>query len=131
VRAQELQILHLHRMAAADRPDDARHRIRMPRAVERGARVVDVDPVERGREAVRIALAADLAVAHDVEAGVLLRADGDQRRVVLRLLQVRRRHPPELGRPHARRKAPGELLAVDQPVGLREAADDGGGEEHR
>jgi hypothetical protein len=37
---------------------------------------------------------------------------------------------PQLLGAHARRKTAGELLAVDQPVGLRKAADDGGGEEH-
>ena len=30
VRAQELQVAHLHRVRAADRPDDAGHRVRVP-----------------------------------------------------------------------------------------------------
>ncbi len=94
------------------------------------AGVVEVDALERGREAVRVALAPDLAVADDVEAGVFLRADRDQRRVVLRLGEVLGRDAPELLRAHARREAAGELGAVDQPLGLREAADDGGGKQH-
>ena len=60
-------------MLAPDAPDDARHRIGVARAVERGARVVDVDALERGGEAVGVALAPDLAVGDDVEAGLLLR----------------------------------------------------------
>ena len=58
----------------------------MARAVERGAGVVEVDAFERGGEAVRVALAPDLAVADDVEPRLLLRADRDQGRVVLRLV---------------------------------------------
>ena len=72
-------------------PDDARHRIGMARAIERGARVVEVHAVERGGEAVGVALAADLAVGDDVEAGLLLGADGQQRGVVLRLRRARAR----------------------------------------
>ena len=60
------------------------------------ARVVEVDALERGGEAVGVALAADLAVGDDVEAGLLLRADGEQRRVVLRLGEVRLGDAPEL-----------------------------------
>ena len=60
----------------------------MARPVERDAGIVDVDALERGREAVRIALAADFAVGHDVEPGPLLRLDRDDRRVVLRLGEV-------------------------------------------
>ena len=45
--------------------------------------MVGVDTFERGGEMVRIALAALLAVADDVEAGALLVADRQQRRVVL------------------------------------------------
>jgi hypothetical protein len=63
-------------------------------AVERGARVVDVDAVQRGREPVGVALPARLAVGQDVQAGLLLRPDGQQRGVALRLLQVGGIDPP-------------------------------------
>ena len=63
----------------------------MAAAVERRAGIVDVDALERGGEAVRVALAAHLAVGDDVEPGALLVADGEQRRVVLRLLEPIRR----------------------------------------
>ena len=55
--------------------------------------------------------------------------DREPGRVVLRLLEERLRHAPELPRAHARRQPLAEPLAVDQPAGLRIAADDGG-EEH-
>ena len=51
-----------------------------------------VDALERGGEAVGVALAPDLAVGDDVDAGALHVADGEQGGVVLRLLQ------PGLGR---------------------------------
>ena len=91
-------------MAAADRADDARHRVRVAGAVERRARVVEVDAVERGGEAVRVALAPDLAVGDDVEPGVLLGADREQGRVVLRLARATARRP---ARAPARARAAG------------------------
>ena len=124
VRAQELHVAHLHRIHPLDRSDHARHRVRMAAAVERRARVVDVDARERGREPVRVALPARLAVRDDVEPGPLLVADREQRRVVLRLLQVLRVDAPQLGRAHARREPAAEALAIDQPVGLRVRADE-------
>ena len=125
-RAQELRVAHLHRPRTPDRPDHARHRVRMARAVERRSRVVEVEPLERVREVVRVALAPDLAVGDDVDAGLLHVAHGEHGRVVLRLLEPRLVDAPQLARGHARRQPPRELRAVDQPVGLRIAADDGG-----
>ena len=78
VGAQELDVAHLDRVLAPDLADDARHRIGMAAAVERGAGIVDVDAVERGGEAVRVALAPHLAVGDDVEPGALLVADGER-----------------------------------------------------
>jgi hypothetical protein len=66
----------------------------MAAAVKRGSRVVDVDAGERGREPVRVALAALLAVGDDVEPRPLLVSDRDQRGVILGLLQVLRVDPP-------------------------------------
>src|SRR5262249_24539318 len=63
-------------------------------------------------------LAPHLAVGDDVEAGALLVADRQQGRVVLRLVEELGRDAPQLFCAHARRKAAGELLAVDQPFGL-------------
>src|SRR5690606_24794035 len=91
---QELDVADLHGVLAPDLADDARHRVRMAAAVERRAGVVDVDALERRREAVRVALAPYLAVRDDVEAGLLLRADRDDRGVVLRLLEPGRVHAP-------------------------------------
>src|SRR6267378_8250885 len=105
-------------MLAPDLADDARHRIGTARAVQRGAGMVDIDAFERGGEAVGIAFATDLAVGDDVEAGPLLRPDGEQRGVVLRPGEMRLGNPPQLFRAYAGRKAPGELFAVDQPFGL-------------
>jgi len=76
-------------MLSLDPADNSRHRIRVARAIERRTGVVDVNAVERGREAVGIALAPDLAVADYVEPDFLLRADREDRRVVLRLLEPR------------------------------------------
>ena len=61
-------------MLAADFPDDARHRIGMAGAVEGDAGIVDVDPFQRGGEAVRIALPPDLAVGDDVEPRLFLQS---------------------------------------------------------
>ena len=117
--AQELEVVDLDRMLAADLADNARHRIGMARAVERDARLVDVDAFERGREAVRIAFAANFAVGDDVEPRLLLRLDRQERRIVLRLGEIGLRDAPKLLRPHARRETARELGSIDQPFGLR------------
>ena len=121
---QELQVADLDRVLAADRPDHARHRVRVAAAVEGRAGVVDVDPVERRREPVGVALAPHLTVGHDVEPGELLIADGEDRGVVLRLLQPLGRDSPELRGTDAGREPTGKPLPVDQPVRLRVRTDE-------
>jgi hypothetical protein len=63
-----------------------------------------------------------LTIGDDVKSRHLLRADRHDRGDVVRLLEVLRLHPPQLSRPHPRRKAPGELGPVDQPIRLGLAA---------
>ena len=91
----------------------------MAGAVERGAWIVDIDPLQCGGEAVRVAFAALLAVGNDIEAGSFLVADGKRVRIVLRLFQKFGSHAPQLPSPHAWRKAAGKPLTVDQPIRLR------------
>ena len=97
----------------------------MARAVERDARVVQVDAVEGRREAVRVALPPHLAVGDDVHACALHVANRESGCVVLGFLEVLLPDAPELACAHARRKSVAEPLAVDQPLGLRVAPDDG------
>src|SRR5919109_1510345 len=112
-------------MLSLYRTDDARYYGARAGAVDGRAGVLDVDAGERGGEAVRVAFAPHLAVGDDVDAGRLHVANREQRRVVLRLLELFGRHAPDLGRAHARHLG-AELGAVDEPVGLRVAPDDGG-----
>ncbi len=124
IGAQERYVAHLHRLAAPDRPDHPRHDLDATRRA-RGdlRRVVAVRAVERGGEPVGVALAADLAVGDHVDAGALLVADREQRGVVLRLFEPGLLDPPQLARAGAGRDDLNQPLAVDQPVGLRIAAD--------
>src|SRR5207253_3916999 len=110
-RAQELDVAHLDRPGAPDRPDDAGHRVLVAGAVERDAGVVEVETVERRREPVRVALAPHLAVADHIDAGSLEVADREQCGVVLRLLQESLLDAPELQSPDARRQARTQALA--------------------
>jgi len=126
VRAQELQVANLDRMAPGHRPDHAGHGVGMPAAIEGGARVVDVNALEGGGEAVRVALAPHLAVGDDVEAGAFLVGDREPRRVVLGLLEVGRVDAPELERADARREPLSQPVAVEQPARLRIGADEAG-----
>jgi hypothetical protein len=128
--AEELDVAHLDRPRAADRADDARDGILVAGPVEGDAGLVEVDAVERRREPVRVALAPYLPVGDHVDAGALHVLDGEPRRVVLSLLEVGLRHPPELPRPHAGRQPLAEPFAVDEPARLRIAADDHREEAH-
>ncbi len=130
MRAQELHVVDFDRPLPPDRTNDARHYIRTPGAARDGPGVLDVEPLQRGREAIRVAFAADLAVGDDVEAGPLLRFDGKNRGIVLRLCQERLRDAPQLLRAHPRRQALLEPLSVDEPLGLRVTADERGREQH-
>ena len=82
-------------MLAADLADDARHWIRMAGPVERGARIVEIDPLERSGEAVRVAFAALFTVGNDIEAGALLVSDCEKRRIVLGLFEKSRIYAPQ------------------------------------
>ena len=84
---QELHVIDHHRMLAADLAGHARHRVLMAAAIQRVARVVEVNAFQRRGEAIGIAFATDLAIGDDVEASGFLRADGEQGRVVLAPLQ--------------------------------------------
>jgi hypothetical protein len=87
VPAEELDVARLDRTFAPDRPDDARREIRDATRSNEDARIVDVEPAEHGRDAVRVALAPDLAVGNDVDSGELKVAKREQGRVVLGLLE--------------------------------------------
>src|SRR5207237_112844 len=82
--------------------------------------------VQGRREPVGIALASLLPVGQDVEAGMLLHSNGEQRGIVLGRLEVFLIYTPELAYPRPGRGYAAELCAVDEPVRLRKAADDCG-----
>ena len=75
-------------------------------------------------------LPPDLTIGDDVQTCVFLRPDRERRGIELGFLKELRLDPPQLGCPHPGREPPGELLAVDQPVRLRIAADERGREKH-
>jgi hypothetical protein len=77
---------------------------------------------------VGVAFSACLPVGHDVDSGTLHVADREEDGVVLGLCQELLADPPELARAHPRRQPGPEPGAVDQPRGLRVAADDGRGQ---
>ena len=125
VLAQELHVAQLDRPGALDLADHARHRRLVAVARDDDGGIVGVDAFERGGKAVGIALAADLAVGDDVDAGALHVADRDDGRVVLRFFEMLFRQPPHLV--HARaRHGFRQHGAVDQPFRLRIASDHGG-----
>jgi hypothetical protein len=117
-------------MAAADLAHDPRHERGLAGAAGDRRRVLDVDAAERGREAVGVALAAHLAVGDDVDPSALHVADREQRRVILRLLEPGLGDAPDFWHADARH-GHAEARPVDQPVGLRVAADHRGRQEAR
>ena len=121
--AQELEVVDLDGMLAADRAYDAGNRIGMARPVKGDAWLVDVDTLQRGREPVRIAFAPNFAVGDDVEPGLLLRLDREHGRIVLRFGEIGLGDAPKLPRPHTRGKPARELRSIDEPFGLRVRSD--------
>ena len=124
VGPEELEVADFHRVLAADRADDPRHRVGVAAAVEGGAGIVDVDTLQGRGEAVRVALPPHLAVGDDVEPGAFLVDDGKHGGVVLGLVEPLRGDAPQLGGADPRREAAGELGAVDQPIRLGVGADE-------
>jgi hypothetical protein len=94
IRAQELHVTHLHGVAPSHGPHHPRHRIGMPAAIQGRARVFDIDALERGREAVGVALPTHLAVGDDVQTGTLLVGNREPRGVILGLLEIARSDTP-------------------------------------
>src|SRR5262245_24065931 len=123
-RAKELDVAHLDSSGAADRADDARHRILVTGAVERHAGSLQINSLERRRELIGVALPPHFAVRDHVDAGAFHVLHREPRRIVLRLFEVRLGHTPELARAHARREPSTEAVAIDQPGRLRIAPDD-------
>jgi hypothetical protein len=128
VRPEEADVLGLDRPRPPELADHPGNRDVDARPVAHGPGAVEVDAVERGGEVVGVGLPADLAVGEDVQPGLLLGPDRGQGGVVLGLLQELRRDAPELRRPDARRELVPQPVAIDEPVGLGEAADDRGGQ---
>ena len=124
VRQQELGVAPLDRPLAPDPPGHARYRRGAAVGADHRAGIDRVEAVERQAEIIRVALAADLAVTDDIDAGPLHLADRDNRRIVLRFAQLRLRDAPDLMRMHPRHAVMFERRAVDQPIRLRIAADD-------
>ena len=113
----------LDRPVRPDRADHARHRGRRPGAVADHAGRSVSTPSSAVGEVVGVALAPDLAVGDDVDAGALHVADGER--------WWRRPAPARRNGGGTRQRsavAPGarpwRAAAVDQPVGLRIAAHD-------
>src|SRR3989442_297275 len=98
----------------------------LERAGDGRPRLRDVEPGEGRREPGEVALAADLAVADDVDARSLHVTDDQTRRVVLSLLAEVLRYTPERRLRHPRHAAREQRGAIDEPFRLRKAAHDRG-----
>jgi hypothetical protein len=83
------------------------------------ARIVQIEPVQRRREAIGVALAPHLSVREDVESGQFHVTNRQQRGIVLRLLQPLFIDPPQVARANSRRHLLAKLVSVDKPVRLR------------
>ena len=127
VAPEKLHVTQLHRARSPDGADHARHLGLVAVAVGDHRGLVHVHALQRGGEAVGVALAPDLAVADHVDAGPLHVADGHHGGVVLGLLEDFLRHPPDAPQTDPR-DALRQQGPIDEPVRLGIAADDGSGE---
>ena len=124
---EERGVARLDRALPLDLPRHARHRhgARAARAARRRAGIGEVDALERQREPVGIAFAANLAVGDDVDAGLFEIVNREPRRVVLRRFALRFRNAPHLRRADAWNSL--RRFVIDEPARLRIGTDDGGG----
>jgi len=115
---------------ATDLAHNAGHRVGVAGTVQAHARVVDVNALQCGGDAIGIALTPNFTVGDDVQTGIFLGADGQQGGIFHGLLQMWFCHAPQFFGPHAGWETTREFFAVDQPIRLGITADDGGGEKH-
>src|SRR5258706_1917506 len=109
--------LLVHPTLQAQRADDlGDHRVVAVVADAHLHLVLEVDAFDLLEEAVYEMLPRLLAVADDVDAGVFLLLQPEERRVALRLRELVAAHPP---------RGP-ELVGLGEPGRLRQAAGDGG-----
>src|SRR5262249_44677327 len=109
-------------MPSADRTYNTRDRVGMTASIQCRAGIIEVDPIQRRRKAVGVALAPDLSIGDDVESRILLCLDGHEGRIIHGLLKVGLGNPPELSGSDTRRKSPREPRAVNEPIRLWIAA---------
>jgi hypothetical protein len=117
VAARRLRLGHVHRTFAADRSRDRRHLglVAVGADADHGL-LAKVDAVEIGQKPVHEMHPRLLAVAHDVDPGVLLQLYRKHGGVDFPLLEGIARELP--GRP--------EPLRLGEPGGLRQASGEGG-----
>ena len=119
IATEEFDVAYFDRILAANLSNDPRHRIGMPASIERRSGILDINTFKRRSKSVGVTLTANFAVGEDIETGTLLISDRKNRRIILRFLQKFRRDTPEFLCSCARRKTPGKLLAIDEPLRLR------------
>src|SRR4051812_32054890 len=116
MRASQARLRLVYATLELQRPGDHRHHRVI--AVVADAHLhfpAEVDAVDEFEEAVHEMLTRLLAVRNDIDAGILLRLDPQERRVALCALELGARASP--GGP--------ELLRFGQPLRLRQASRDG------
>src|SRR5262249_26376239 len=94
VALEEFQVADLDRPHAAYRPDDPRHWIGVSGPVEGCTGMDNVNSLKGSREPIGIAFAPYLSIGDDVETGLLLSLDRDDRRVILGFGQERLGNAP-------------------------------------
>ena len=117
VRAREARLGAVHAAPELERAGDGRHHRLVAIVADAHLDLVgEVDAVDEFEKAVHEMLARLLAVGDDVDAGVLLQLQREQRRVELAGREIGAREPPL--RP--------QLVRLGEPGGFRQAAGDGG-----
>lgn len=131
VGAEELHVVDVDRLAALQRPGDQRHLVGLARPPHQGRDLVPGHALHRVGDRLGVALAPNLTVGDDVDAGGLLVGEDAQHRVVPRLGEVLGGHPPEVALGDAGGEPLAEGAALEEPVGLGVAAHEGGADAGR
>ena len=103
----------------------------MTGAVEANTRVINVYAVQCRGNSIGVTLTPDFSICDDIQTRILLGSDGQKGRILHGFFKIRLFNSPKFFGSYSGRKTARQLRSIDQPIGLRITANNGGGKQHK